>query len=657
MPYRRRSMRDSKRTFDKPEIKVGTGGRPPLSDGSGEVNLELSVKSLSGLPKSPVSMLVDPYTNALPGTMPYPLLNVYNRNIGGSYGGFKNLDGGTTVQYNNARTSKFLDVFDSALIGIRLNYRYLPILPIDTNRGGQLIDEMRKAISEATSTLSATTFTAQNIYYYAVETDLPMGSATTSEISLADGTKVQVYKNIEDVVYAASIFYQLILQQCALAFNNFNCGRAKQGLMINMSWNREVPYLNSYFGLLNKKAFLATWDAISYGLEGEYFDEDFMQQTNLLSLIPSRRSNSMNDPLMEVLATFAMPTTFKLHLCTSTAKTTSAGVIFDYEEMKYTDATSGIIKFADAVYDLVQKMSVNDTLLWARLFSNSATAVTDVERFNTLKSDLSTLNYCLTYFKTCFNDLRTVFDIMSRSGVNKWKKGVKLKVTPITEMNIANNLTINNIYALLGSGPETVYYDDVTKRWRSYSLWNIYYGIPEHDAYAGGCFFSFSTKNLFIGEAKDTNIGYLPIAFSVLTNKQSGGFCRVLNRRGVAGWYKATVSTAANNPVYARLVPLDSQNTYELRVATFDASAAPFNTNIVRSQLYKLGQQLFGTSCIKTGTNSVDYALDPDILCVYDYQIEDFTNEVITYARSNGPFVANATDTSFLGFYGLKKER
>lgn len=650
-------MRNSNRTFDKDETKVGTGGRPPLSDGSDKPNLELSIKSLAGLPKTPISLQVDPYTNSLPGTLPYPILNVYNRNIGGSYGGYKNLDGGTTVQYNNARTSKFLEVFDSALVGIRLNYRYLPIRPNDTARGKDLVDEMRRAIAEATSTLSATTFTAQNIYYYAVETNLPMGTAEQSELTLANGTKVNAYTNVEDVIYAASIVYQLVLQQAALAFNNFNVGRSKQGLMINMSWNREVPYLNSYFGLLNKKAFLATWDAISYALEGEYFDEDFMLQTNLLSLIPSRRSNSMNDPLKEVLAVFNMPTKFKLHLCTSTAKTTSAAVVFDLDDMNYNDGvTEANIKFNDAIYDLNEKMSVNDTLLWARLFSNSASSTTDVERFNLLKADLSAINYCLTYFKTSFNDLRTVFDIMSRSGVNKWKKGFKLKVTPITDLNISNNLTINNIYSLLGSGPSTIYYDDITKRWRSYALWNIYFGIPEHDAYAGGCFFSFSTKTLDVGTASDTNIGYLPIAFDVLTNSTSGGFCRVLNRKGAAGWYKTTELVASSNNIYSRLVPLDSQNDYKIRVATIDASVAPFNTSVVRSQLYKLGQQLFGTASIQIASGQTDYALDPDILCVYDYQIEDFTNEVITYARSNGPFIANSSDTSFLGFYGLKRE-
>lgn len=654
---KRNFQRNSKRTYDKfDEGKIGNPSRPPLSDGKEKPDITISTKSLKGLPKTPVSLQADPYTNALPGTMPYPLLNVYNKNVGGSYAGYRNLDGGTTMQYSNSATSGFLHCFDSALIGIGLNYRYLPILASDTQRGRALVDEMRKAISEATSTLSATTFTAQNIYYYAIETDMPMGSATTTPIDPIEGTaKINAYTNIEDVIYAFSILYQIILQSAALSFNNFNVGRALQDTMINMSWNREVPYLNSYFGLLNKKSFLAVWDSIAYALEGEYFDSDFMVQTNLLSLIPSRRSNSMTDPLQEVLTTFNLPTTFRVYLCSSTAKTAAAVKILDLADLQYTPAGGTAITYQEACYDINIKMKANDTLLWARRFANQITTETATQRFNSLVDDIACINYCLTVLKTTVNDLRTVFDIMHRSGVNRWQKGHKLKIAPITKMDVNNNITVNNIYSMIGSGSPSMTFDDTTKRWSSFSLWNLYYGIPEHDAYAGGSFFSFSTKNLKTAGASDTNIAYLPIAFEVLSSEDFGekSFCRVLNRLGTSTWFAISEVTIANSPVHARLVPLQAQGLYKIRVANVDAESLD---SFDQSWLYRLGQQLFGLSSIKLSSTLTDYSLDPDILVVYDYQIEDFTNEVITYARSNAPFIANADDTSFLGFYGMSKK-
>lgn len=655
---RKRSFqRNSKRTYDKfDEGKIGNPGRPPLSDGKDKPDITISTKSLKGLPKTPVSLQADPYTNALPGTMPYPLLNVYNKNVGGSYAGYRNLDGGTTIQYSNSATSGFLHCFDSALIGIGLNYRYLPILASDTQRGRALVDEMRKAISEATSTLSATTFTAQNIYYYAIETDMPMGSATTTPIDPIEGSKkINAYTNIEDVIYAFSIFYQIILQSAALSFNNFNVGRALQDTMINMSWNREVPYLNSYFGLLNKKSFLAVWDSIAYALEGEYFDSDFMVQTNLLSLIPSRRSNSMTDPLQEVLTTFNLPTTFRVYLCSSTAKTAAAVKILDLADLQYTPAGGAAITYQEACYDLNIKMKANDTLLWARRFANQVATETATQRFNLLVDDIACINYCLTVLKTAVNDLRTVFDIMHRSGVNRWQKGHKLKIAPITKMDVNNNITVNNIYSMIGSGSPSMTFDDTTKRWSSFSLWNLYYGIPEHDAYAGGSFFSFSTKNLNIAGASDTNIAYLPVAFEVLSSEDFGknSFCRVLNRLGTSTWFAISEVTIADSAVHARLAPLQAQDSYNIRVANVDATLL---NSFDQSWLYRLGQQLFGLASIKLTSTLTDYSLDPDILVVYDYQIEDFTNEVITYARSNAPFIANADDTSFLGFYGMSKK-
>lgn len=70
------------------------------------------------------------------------------------------------------------------------------------------------------------------------------------------------------------------------------------------------------------------------------------------------------------------------------------------------------------------------------------------------------------------------------------------------------------------------------------------------------------------------------------------------------------------------------------------------------SFLYKLLLQIFDTAKLPNN----DIGIDADIIAIYNLEIEDFTNEVIAYARSKSPFIANSVDSSNLGFYGMKAD-
>lgn len=643
------------------DIEVGTDAkRPPAEDGRGSYDDILSRKALKDLPKAPISIMADPYQNALPGSMPYPLLNAFNKIIGGRYSGDKNIDGGTTIQYANSVTSKFLKIFDTAMLKLGLNYRYLPILTSDTARGSAMVDEMRKAIAEVSSTLAATTFSNQNIYYYAIDTDMPMGSAVKHNVG---GTLM--YTEIADVIYAFAIMYQITIQSVTMVFNQFNAFRLKQGEMIRMSFNRETPGLNSFFGLTNKKAFLSLWDSLAYTVEGEYVDMDFMIQNNMLSLVASRRSESMNDPLLEIVSTMNKPNKFKAYALSvlavqATSSTILPDPVFDLDDMNYVNSLGNVETFDNALSNLAVKCSVNDTLLWVRKLATNN--VSDNDRYNSMKNSLDTITYCMTYFKTAFNDFRSVLDIVNRSGINQWKKGLKLKVIESTDSVIMQNLIVDNIYQMVMSGDETVYFDDKTKRWSLYTLWNQYYGIPEHDAYSGGVFLTLSTKTLDVPEGADSNIDYLPVAFNVVTSNYAN-LCRVVSRDGFDIPLTYGTLTMYNTYTYSRLIPLNSQNNYQIRVPqVIIRDADDYNRigDIYKSFLYKFMLQVFGVASVpvaydtETNTVTLDYGLDSDLFSVYDVQIQDFTNEVITYARSRGPFIVNAVDETNLGFYGTK---
>lgn len=109
-----KSTRNNRQEYGS--ISYGYQGKPI---GDKAPNYEISVKSLKGLHGSSYSVQADPYTAALPGSEPYAVLNVFNKTVGGFYGGDKNIDGGNVQQYANSLRSKFLNFCDfTGLVGI-----------------------------------------------------------------------------------------------------------------------------------------------------------------------------------------------------------------------------------------------------------------------------------------------------------------------------------------------------------------------------------------------------------------------------------------------------------------------------------------------------------------------------------------------------------
>lgn len=635
--------------------------RPPKDDGSGSYSRTIDLKMMSGLPNSSYAMKVDPYTEANNPATPYSFLSNFNKVLGGRYAGRENLMGGNLIQYNNSFNSKFLKVFDSALMSIGLNYNYLPILATDNARGKGLVDEVRKAISEVVSSLNATTFKDQNIFYYVVETDLPMGSAVAVDFTPGTGkSPVKVYTDLADVIYAYAMEYQLILQNIIMTFNMFNAFRTRMGTMIRMSWDREVAVLNSYFGLVKKKSFLSLFDSISQNIAGEYVDQDFMRQANTFCMAASRRSNCINDPLLEISAKINMPSKFRAYICTAADKKTYAGTVFDYDLMRYTNPLTGDpISFETAVRYLQIRLTVTDTLDWARSLTST---VSEADRFNELKLYLDVITANFTYFKTAMNDLRTVLTIMNRIGIVKWTLGTRLNVTKDTDCVITNYLVVNNVYEMVFSGDDYCDFNATTYRWRTFVPWNLYYGTPEYANYSGGAFFTFSTKKLTVPKGSDGNpaypgtTDYIPVAFTTIpfgAAVADDQYCVAISRDGSRAYIsQATVKMSTNN-VLARLVPLAQQSEYLTRVPQVSNPEYKdtADSSTYEAFLYRLMLQICGFGKITSG----DYALDPDIIAIYEYEVEDFTNEVIAYARSHGPFQVSQFTENTLGFYGLKQ--
>lgn len=633
----------------------------PFSEG--EVNDKISVKAYRDLYKSTYSFKADPYTAMNAASSNYDFLAPFLKTVGGHYAGEDNIDGGNVQQYTNSVTSKFLDYVDNLRMRLKLNYRYLPREGQTVTIGGQdyvigsgLVDEMRKAIAESVSILNSTTFTQLAINNFGVETTLPMGAAEATTHTI-DGEDHLIYHDLTDVIYACSIYYQTFILEAMSVMSAHNSFRLKQGTMIRNGFNREVPVLNSFFGLMNKKAFLSLLESINLSFEGEYVDKDFMEQMNLLSFMPSRRSNAMTDPILELQTRLSHPTTFKIWLLGNDG--TPISTIFDDSDLKLTINVNGVAtetSFWDACFQLKTMLTLEDTTLWARMrYKDVSVTETDNARYNQIKSYFDVIIHSFVLFKPKWADYRECLDTMVRTGTITWTKGFRPSITQDTDAVLFRNLIVEDIYKMVMSGDDTIVFNDKTKRWRTYSQWNMYTGVPEYDSQQGGAFITFSSKNWSASEGlTNESIPYIPVMFTPDPGDDNV-FVEGVSRNGQGVSITYDVVTISNIPVLERLAPLASQNDLTMRIPSIEGSLNPDLPSSVVSTLYKTLTQIFGVCRFQIAEDTYDYSLDPDLIVVYQCEISDVTNAAITYARANAPFRGTTSDQGILGFFGMVK--
>lgn len=648
---------NKKEKFNKMVNKYKNTGKPSEE---AKVNVYLNMKGLKDLPKSSFGMQADPYDASMPSAQQYPLYNQFNKVIDVNYLGERNIDGGNVQQYGSSSTSGWLKCFDSGKLDLSVNYRFLPIHPNDVNRGKAFVDEMRKSIAESVSTLQATTFTNLAINDFVISTDMPMGSAVSSVYSYSkDGSEYHVdncYDDIVDVIYGSSIFYQLVLQAAVHVMDWHNAFRLKQSAMLQSSWNREVPQLNALFGLFNKSSFLNLLKSISYSFESEYIDNDFRKQINTLVLTPSRRSDSMNDPILEVQAEYAHPTYFSIYLKTGDGTVASTPIFSMQRDMP---------TYWNDIHTISEKLSIEDTLKWARntdLVSGEGLGEKGSNansRFNSVKELFDSIITALTKFKVGFVDVRELFDIMSRTGVLYWEKGTQFYIEPDTSVQLLWNVLVDSLFRNCFAGDDTINFDSRTQRWKTYALWDIYKGVPNYDAMSGGSFLTFSSKVLLTDGSSDISseqVEFLPILFnadnfSLTENPDARPIAKFINRQGLEVTLGVKTKVIRDDKTLARLAPLESQNSETIRVPI--AYVSDDSDPMVCALVLKVITQIFGYGeVVDSADDTIIYtnSCDPDLLAIYNVEVADITNYAISYARSNAPFRGDKEAIPTLGF-------
>lgn len=642
------------------EINGYDVGTPPSREEMSPDSTGINIQAMKGLVKSSYSFAADPNTAALPPSERYPILNSLNRSVGGTFKGIANLDGGTAGQYVTSPTSGFLKTFDFMRTRLQANYRYLPMNKdvaqnVGTEDdpyyvGQELVDEMRKAIAEAVSLVDATTYTALAWNNYVLEAPkMVMGSAVQTDLTIGNGEDAQtvkVYSAKQDVTYGALLFYQWFIQSINRIFVQRNAHTLSFGTMLRSAWNRETSTLNTFFGLLQKSSFLSKFTGIGSDIPGEYVDRDWTYQLNMISTATSRRTDSLNDPVLEINTTLVSPGPIKLHIVSDSG--TYISTVFDSTDFDHNQVGTETYTLEGLFSLLCDLFSITETMAWARNIGNGSTNAR--ARFNTIDWALDAVQTLMTPFKLAFGDLRTVLDTMVRTGTVVWAKGYIPRITKANDAASLRNVTVEDIFRISASGPVDVTFNPETYRWQTFSLWNMYTGMSQYDVKNGGAFLTMSLRNINLPDdvsAKGSNCGFLPIALSKV------GTIEAVARDGVKVAIDHTEVVMSSDAVLARLVPLPTQTNLKVKVPRLkNQSIIGTLTTTHKSFLYRTLTQIFGLGAVQLGSTGYDISLDTDILAIYQIEMEDITNEAISYARRHSPFRGTEDGGDLLGFFG-----
>lgn len=622
MPYNKRfDKRKKEDTNGLQEFKFEDSGKP-TKDKEGTTSSTLNARTLRDLRFRPLTVKANPDVEASIAAVPYAILNSRNGIIDASYPGKDTLSGNTIQQLLNNTRTKLLNEFDTGRLSLRLNYLYLGIKSTDKNQA--LNRQMGSSIDESLS-----------FGYSEQLTQLPFYTSTYSSSMPSSDSKN---------VLPALVWYQTALLNTASIPSKYLQTMSLFQNVVNMGFNREAPYYHDLFGKLRKSAFVAVINGISNYTAGEYFDHFWFKQMNTLCNVPSRASDSMSDPLLTICAVHKMP---DLTITSNGASTP----YFNSENYKTT--INGVTyTLEDLALAINEALDVNSIIAWARQKFEGKTNVTSTDYFNNIVDLLEGYKSLMVKFSSDMSDVRTFMDLMNKSGLNSWTRGIYFKVSPkVMQYKLCNNILCSNVFAsYLGSANQMVY-DESTFRWKYFSMWNRYYGIPAYDMRDGGSFLTFSVRDL----PEDTDYTgtrwLIPKLFDVIP-----GSVRFVSRVGLIINMEYQIfdnSRLNSDPILSRLNPLSVQD-LSIRMPAGSVLAAG-NIPSAASSMYKLISNVFGFGLVEVADGQFDTCLSADEVCFVDVEMDDISNAMISFSRAFAPFRVATADTDLtVGFLTMK---
>lgn len=604
-----------------------------------------------------IEVKADPNTEASLSGVPYNIIARTNRVIDAKYAGYDNISGNAITRLQNSNDSQLLNSFDTIGMNIRVNYCYMCYKESnETNHNNVAVNrEMLKAFTEAISKGYSTMLTQLPFYTNIIETDMP-------EISGLTDAQKDLYGK-----FGGLIHYQTVQQNLVAPLAKYIQTMSLESELQMMSYRREAPLITALYGLLKKKAFIAYLNSIGTNVIGEYFDLNWYKQNNTLINVPSRKSKALTDPLITATATTYIPK------CTmsipgadeeddptpyyESIKQDGSGVLQvsgvflnpDTWQFEGTNEQPVTKTLEEIVYKVNRLLDQQTILTWARKLNYQPLSVGTIKSpsayYQQVVKLLEYINTIATRFVTNITDIRTFIDKLQESGMVYWQKGIKLSVDHVGPQEVNYNVLLHNMVSAYVGGSKTMVYDQNTQRWQCYTLWNKYEGVAEFDRKSGGSFLTFGLRNLDTTGIANTDIAMcLPI---LLAPELTQGSSKCVATTRIGALYDVTSDSSAtllSDPILARLDPLKIG--MYVKVPFMDVSSIS-NTGErakMASSCLKLLQDISGYGKIKW-SNSVSHAVcDPDYLCFIDVQLEDVSNEMITYCRNYSPFRVQTPD-------------
>lgn len=447
-----------------------------------------------------------------------------------------------------------------------------------------------------------------------------------------------------------------------------------------MSYRREAPIITSLYGLLKKKAFTATLNALGTTILADYFDGDWYKQVNTMTNLCSRRSNAMVDPLLTMSATHAIPHT-KLFAASGSSYVETpyydsdslsiSGVFINPDTFKVEGSSEQpvTLKLEDIVYRLNRMLDVSTILTWARQL-NEGTLAQDVAiktpsaYYENINKLISALQILAAKFTSAMTEVRTFLDKMSDTRMIYWKKGMWINVDNIRQVDPSYNLILAHVFRISMSGTPKISWDNVTQRWRVVTLWNKYEGIAGFDLMSGGAFLTCSLRTMDNPEGyqKTDSLYLIPKLF---TTELAEGYNKILftTRGGVRVPINIKDDeTALVDPSLARLDPLDEGFKVRKPIIVIPSSVDERNRTKLAASALALLTTVAGYGVVYqtsiAANNFMCSAIDPDYIAFTDRELEDVSNQMITFCRNYSPFrVSTPNGQRQIGFGRGTKER
>jgi len=579
----------------------------------------------------PITVEANPTAEATRSSDPYAIINSTNQVWEANYPGSNNMAGNTLPLLLNSGSSKLLNEFDCGKVDLIIKYLYAAIKPTDINQA--LNVQLGKSMSEALSKAYSETYIQMPFF---------QDTITSSMINCDAGNRTQAF-----------IWYQTMLQNIAAVPAKYNLLVSLEQHLKNSCYNRNVAPLDDLFGLLRKNSFRSKINAFSNIITGEYFDMSWFKQTNTLTMVPSRKSNDMRHPLLVIDATHDIP-----DLTITTVGGTTGDVIDSTNYNITIPAGSGTpydgqtLTFREAIAGLIRLLSPYNVLAWSRQYTQGTVSTNPTQYFNSIVYMTEAIRQTLARFPSDVADIRTVLDVANRAGLNRWVRGVYFDITREMNYQPVFNKLCNDVFVNYLASPNTIYYDNVTLRWKFYSLWNEFLGIPKYDKINGGSFLSFSTRKFQSTVVPSTDTKYLiPKLFDI----PSAGSAKItfVNRLGIVADLTYTVYNAtqlANSTIYNRINTLGFTD-YDQRIPTADISSGYSQVPEVGSCLYRLMTNLFNLGNIKISASDTNEMVDSEIVSAVDVELDDVSNAIIAFAQAYAPFkVYTPTVERTIGF-------